>query len=598
MLSFNDITNEFKKYNLLLYDINGLNKQKPSDFNIDVTFSNNFAYPQFTLGFSHYIHQIKEGTKELNKFNTRKKVYLVTSLFEKSIDYKNIKKNDDNEQVDENTKSINDSLSEFIKSVDKNYPSVLNRAFLKFWEMIILFDLIPDDSSFTSSHLAEGPGSFIQATILYREFLKKNKQITSTKDDNYYGVTLFSDHDYLQMQRDYINYINKTKPNQLHIFDNTNVNKIDQMFGGDQTNKNKDENENENVNYKELFKSQSNGDITKLNTILQFGGSKSVDSKTKGFSSKPSNLVTADGGFDWNNENLQEQEAYKLIIGQIVTALKVQKNGGDFVIKIFESYTLVTIKLIEFLRSLYENTYIYKPYTSRISNSEKYIVCKNFNKKLFTTDISSKLDLFVKNINDNDIYDISDIFTNIVISEEKIKLYKNINISFLVKQYIGINNILQFIHLDNYNGIEYNTYLKKQIIASYFWTSLFLNPSMFNKLFKFSKNYNYLQYEFISNDIFINNYKTIKNIEEKNIPVEPNEIEDNTKTNKSSIKRQTNKLSSDKKIPKKTIKKTSKSKIQKGGANQITEEINLDIYNNNENTEILSDDVVIGTLNS
>lgn len=605
MLNFDDIVDELKTYNLLLYDINGLDKIKSTEFDIDVNFSNNFAYPRFNLGFSHFIHQIKDSTKELNRFNNRKKVYLVTSLFEKSIDNKNLKGDDI-----KHNESINDKLTAFIKSIDKDYPSVMNRAFLKIWEMIILFDLIPDDSSFTSSHLAEGPGSFIQATILYRDFLKKEKKISSTKNDNYYGVTLFSDHDYLQMQKDFINYINKTKPGQLHIFDNSNVNKIDQMFGGKS---NEEQDNSDKINYKEISKQPSNGDITKLNTILQFGGSK--PNKTKGFA-QPSDLVTADGGFDWNNENLQEQEAYRLIIGQITTALKTQKNEGDFVIKVFESYTTITIKLIEFLRSLYDKVYIYKPYTSRISNSEKYIICKKFNKKLFTSDISNKLDLLIKKLNDNEVYYIDDIFSNINIDESKINLYKNINVSLLNKQYIGINNILEFIHLDNYNGVEYNTYLKKQINASYFWNSLFLVPDMFSKFCKFGKKYNYLTYEYSNNAIFLNNYRNNVQIEAEHVQaeVEPEFInKENNSTNeeqsnetnkksKSSLGRQTNKLSSNKtndKSKKSTKKSSKKSKVQKGGGDDFINSIYNEEGNNNDlnNDEILSDDLIIGTLN-
>ena len=37
-------------------------------------------------------------------------------------------------------------------------------------------------------------------------------------------------------------------------------------------------------------------------------------------------FITADGGFYWNNENYQEQEAYKLILGEIITALNIQKK--------------------------------------------------------------------------------------------------------------------------------------------------------------------------------------------------------------------------------------------------------------------------------
>ena len=49
--------------------------------------------------------------------------------------------------------------------------------------------------------------------------------------------------------------------------------------------------------------------------------------------------MTADGGFRWNDENYQEQEAYILIFGEIVAALRIQAKGGHFVLKLFESFT-------------------------------------------------------------------------------------------------------------------------------------------------------------------------------------------------------------------------------------------------------------------
>ena len=53
------------------------------------------------------------------------------------------------------------------------------------------------------------------------------------------------------------------------------------------------------------YKSRDNGDITDVKTISNF---KRDIKKNK----KYANLVTADGGFEWNNENYQEQEAYRL----------------------------------------------------------------------------------------------------------------------------------------------------------------------------------------------------------------------------------------------------------------------------------------------
>ena len=54
------------------------------------------------------------------------------------------------------------------------------------------------------------------------------------------------------------------------------------------------------------------------------------------------------------------------------------KKGGNFVLKIFDIFTLPTIQIIFILSSVYDNVYICKPNTSRIANSEKYLVCKNY----------------------------------------------------------------------------------------------------------------------------------------------------------------------------------------------------------------------------
>ena len=57
------------------------------------------------------------------------------------------------------------------------------------------------------------------------------------------------------------------------------------------------------------YKSRDNGDITQVKTISLF---KRDINKTKKFA----DIVSADGGFEWNDENYQEQEAYQLILGE------------------------------------------------------------------------------------------------------------------------------------------------------------------------------------------------------------------------------------------------------------------------------------------
>lgn len=424
--------------------------------NADVVFSNNICFAHFNLGFNHFIHKNKEEKMENveKEFSGRKKIYLVVLPFEKNLD-----KTLNNTDI-----SIGTAVSSFIKSnVKTNIVSVLSRAYLKLWEMIIYFDLIEDTEQFTSAHIAEAPGSFVQATIMYRELQEKLKKIKSCKKDKYYVVTMYSDNEHLQIQKDFINNYSKESTKRLHVLETistTSINKFEQEGGG-----------------------SGDGDITKLNTIKLFGGS----GKTKGFAEN-ADLVTADGGFDWKNETLQEQEAYKLIFGQIVTALKVQKNNGHFVLKVFETYTPITLKFVEILNSVYKEVYICKPFTSRSSNSEKYVVCKGFIKKNVTSKFMTQLESLVDKMEKNVNFNVVDLFTNYTIPENIYNNYRLINNELMKVQYFAINNIHKFANLETKNGKEYYEYLDKQVSSSKYWIDIFLNPDKYNNVHKYIKD--------------------------------------------------------------------------------------------------------------
>lgn len=106
---------------------------------------------------------------------------------------------------------------------------------------------------------------------------------------------------------------------------------------------------------------------------------KNVLSLIKKYGKESVNLVTGDGGFDYSLDySKQEINSYRLIYSEIFIALNIQKKGGDFVCKIFDIFHKATILLISILIHSYDIVYVHKPCVSRNSNSEKYIVCKNF----------------------------------------------------------------------------------------------------------------------------------------------------------------------------------------------------------------------------
>lgn len=596
MGDFETIQNDFTKYNPLIFDLEKAPKTSVLSSSFDVQFSNNICFPEIKLGFHHYIHQAKDKMEAVEEFANRKKIYLVTSLFEKNIDYK--EKTDDGVEF----ASIDNGIKSFIKSIKPDFPPLLNRAFLKMWEILVCFDLIPQTDNFVSSHLAEGPGSFIQATILYRELMVKLGKIKSVSKDNYYGVTLHSDHEHLLMHQEFIKYFAKEPSNRLHIMETKSIKELKDLYGGGKNLLNK------NLSEKNGF--ITNGDLTKLNTIKQFAGSKDIESFAK-----PSDLITSDGGFDWKRENLQEQEAYRLVFSEIVTALKLQKEGGNFVIKIFESYTKITIKMIEMLRQIYSQVFISKPYTSRISNSEKYLVCKGFKKSVCVSGVIKKLEEQINTLNKNEQYQILDIFTDVILTDQTYQYYKNINSELLIRQYQGINNIIKFINLDNHNGIEFNEFLDKQIVVAHFWNEMFLNPKIFSKIDKYFEKFNFTDHKEEFTKIESKETKSEKTkleseqkeSEQKESESESKQVNNNKNNGKMSrstrivkstkIMTNSDKKNKSNKTNKNIINSKSNKKInQKGGASNSES----DSYNpfEFEDASIESEDEVIGRLNS
>ena len=90
-------------------------------------------------------------------------------------------------------------------------------------------------------------------------------------------------------------------------------------------------------------------------------------------------LVTADGGFDYSGDfNAQERASARLLLCEAYAALRLQRVGGAFVLKMFDIASDDTMSLLHALRLCYADVHLYKPLSSRPANSEKYAVCTGF----------------------------------------------------------------------------------------------------------------------------------------------------------------------------------------------------------------------------
>ena len=236
---------------------------------------------------------------------------------------------------------IHTIIPQYKISVCKLKP--LSRSYYKLIEIINTLTITLPNEPIKSFHLAEGPGGFIEALIYYRKLNLNNE------NDIYNGITLIDDK-------------NENIPGWKKSRDFLEVNKNVYIIKG----------------------ADNTGNILNIKNFNYCYNryKNSID------------FITADGGFDYSsNFNKQEILSINLILAQVIYAIALQKQGGTFILKVFDIFTQATIDILYILSSLYEKCYIIKPNTSRNANSEKYIVCKLF-KLADTSDLINKLSTF------------------------------------------------------------------------------------------------------------------------------------------------------------------------------------------------------------
>lgn len=274
-------------------------------------------------------------------------------------------------------------------SVSKIKP--ISRAFFKLVEICNTLKILDpyDVSSINGFFLAEGPGGFIEAITYMRD----------NKDDKYYGMTLISEDDGNIPGWDKMEVL----LNNDNIIIETGADNTGNMLSPD--------------NFEHCYKNYKN----------------SMD------------IVTADGGFDFSIDfNQQEQMASKLILTEILYAIIMQKKGGSCIIKMYDTFTKLSVDIIYFLSSFYNTTYITKPCTSRSANSERYIVCKDF-KLEDTSSYYSKFKEIISYLYENEDVDISSIL-ELDFPYKFISSFGEINAIIATQQIENIQTTLKLIN--------------------------------------------------------------------------------------------------------------------------------------------------------
>ena len=240
----------------------------------------------------------------------------------------------------------------------------LSRSFYKMIELCNTFDFHKKKNGLISFHLAEGPGGFIEALTYLR---KTNPEF---KNDVYYGMTLIDNND---------DNIPGWKKSQDFLHANPHV-KLE-------TGETKD------------------GDLLNLVNLqyVKFHYGHSID------------LITADGGFDFSIDfNKQEYMASNLIFAEICFAINMQKPGGSFILKVFDIFSKCSIDMIYLLSMYYKDINIVKPKTSRYANSERYIVCNDYEIPSFHNKLQNEIELMYHELSNKTLTNIFKEIPNIM----------------------------------------------------------------------------------------------------------------------------------------------------------------------------------------
>lgn len=231
----------------------------------------------------------------------------------------------------------------------------LSRSYFKMIEMLQVsqfFERLPKNTQkLRSSHVAEGPGGFIEA------FLEKAeaRRITVQKS---YAITLKPNNNHIPGWRRSYQFLQRHPEVKIH-------------YGEDGTG--------------DIYLPVNQRSFVQLHEPMR------------------SHLFTGDGGFDFSTDyENQEKSVYPLLIASAMIGTQVLTSDGVLILKLFDLYSSVTHFLLRCITLCFKEWCLYKPATSRPCNSERYLICRGFRRTHPT--ILQVLQTLQRQFNDHQTY--------------------------------------------------------------------------------------------------------------------------------------------------------------------------------------------------
>ena len=153
-------------------------------------------------------------------------------------------------------------------------------------------------------------------------------------------------------------------------------------------------------------------------------------------------------------------------------------------IKIFDLFTPLTLKLLYIIYYHYEDIYIYKPLTSRPANSEKYIVAKKF--KGIHSDLLLQLEKILYTWKKKTVFNLN----GLVINKDFYTNLNMFNVQFVSNQLKYIEETLHLIK-NKLTKEEYNSIIANQVSSALEWIKK--HDLEINTNSRYYKNFTYYQ---------------------------------------------------------------------------------------------------------
>ena len=167
---------------------------------------------------------------------------------------------------------------------------------------------------------------------------------------------------------------------------------------------------------------------------------------------------------------------HRVIIDNLLRGLAHLKNGGKFVMPIYDSYTTMTWKLFALIQGMFGSTSMVKPIATSFVSGRKYIVADGYNKAVgdavvvVLASLEKKISAAAATANTRFMCTLLDD-----VSIDHLYPYiHRVNNEIMSNTYRSLNRLNGFLQAGDFYGVEYNRYVSEMTHNSEQWKSEFI----------------------------------------------------------------------------------------------------------------------------